>query len=204
LTNDEALVLLLSLLINSNRFTSSHRPVIALPVAASRAAEEICKNVGGQILWTKLSDAHLMETANLRENKVDFAASQAGGFIFPRFLPAYDAVATLVNLLELLSSAQMKISDILSAIPAKAAIVHKGVVTPITQKGAVMRSLMERVKNKKLVLIDGIKIIEDDTWVLIVPDPEDPITHIWAEASSMAHATTLRDRYATLIEQFVS
>ena len=33
-----------------------------------------------------------------------FASSQEGGYIFPSFLPAYDAVATLVELLALLAS----------------------------------------------------------------------------------------------------
>ena len=35
---------------------------------------------------------------------VAFGASQSGGFIWPRFLPAYDAAATLVMLVELLAA----------------------------------------------------------------------------------------------------
>ena len=41
-----------------------------------------------------------MEVAS--SGRVDFAASQEGGFIWPDFLPAYDAAATLVKLLDLL------------------------------------------------------------------------------------------------------
>ena len=43
---------------------------------------------------------HLMEAA--AEPGVGFAASQDGGFILPGFLPAFDAAATLVKLLDLL------------------------------------------------------------------------------------------------------
>ena len=91
LTDNEALLVLLTLVTEAN---PSAR--VALPVAASRAAEEICTKSGAEIVWTKLSASHLMEVA--RSERVTLAASQSGGFIFPRFLPAYDAAATLVNL----------------------------------------------------------------------------------------------------------
>ena len=42
-----------------------------------------------------------MEVAS--SDRVDFAASQESGFIWPDFLPAYDATATLVKLLDLLA-----------------------------------------------------------------------------------------------------
>ena len=34
-----------------------------------------------------------------------------------------------------------------------------------------------------MVLVDGVKIPEADGWVLIVPDPEEPMTHVWAEGA---------------------
>jgi len=72
-------------------------PTVALPVSAGRAVEAMCADAGATLLWTKLSTPHLMEVAS--GPGVRFAASQEGGYIFPAFLPAYDAVATLVELL---------------------------------------------------------------------------------------------------------
>ena len=67
----------------------------------SREAERIASERGAEIVWTKLSAVDLMEVAS--SDRVDFAASQEGGFIWPDFLPAYDATATLVHLLDLLA-----------------------------------------------------------------------------------------------------
>ncbi len=50
---------------------------------------------------TKLSTPALMDAAT--EPGVGFAASTDGGFILPGFLPAFDAAATLVKVLELLA-----------------------------------------------------------------------------------------------------
>ena len=40
----------------------------------------------------------------------------------------------------------------------------------------------------EVVLLDGVKVIDDDGWVLVLPDPEEPITHVWAEGSSDSDA----------------
>ena len=91
LSHDEALLVLVTLVTEA---VPGAR--IALPVAASGAAERICQDAGAEIVWTKLSASHLMDVA--RSEKVTLAASQSGGFIFPSFLPAFDGAATLVNL----------------------------------------------------------------------------------------------------------
>jgi mannose-1-phosphate guanylyltransferase/phosphomannomutase len=173
---------------------------VALPVAASRAAEEICAKAGAEIVWTKLSASHLMEVA--RSERVTLAASQAGGFIFPRFLPAYDAAATLVNLVAMLTSTGEKLSDLVAALPA-VHIVHQAVHTPWDQKGTVMRTLVERSQGRELVLVDGVKVVEPDGWALVLPDPEEPVTHVWAEATSDAAADSRAKEYATRITQLM-
>ena len=191
LTDDEALLVLLTLV--TEAYPSAR---VALPVAASRAAEEICTKAGAEIVWTKLSTSHLMEVA--RSEKVTLAASQAGGFIFPRFLPAYDAAATLVNLVALLTATGEKLSDLVASLPT-VHIAHQAVHTPWDQKGTVMRTLVERSQGRELVLVDGVKVIEPDGWALVLPDPEEPITHVWAESTSDAAADARANEYAARI-----
>jgi phosphomannomutase len=40
-------------------------------------------------------------------------------------------------------------------------------------------------------------------WMLALPDPEDPITHIWAEAGTDAEARQLAQEYARRIRQLL-
>ena len=161
---------------------------LALPVSVSREAERIGERHGNVITWTKLSAAHLMEVAG--SGAVDFAASQEGGFIWPAFLPAYDAVATLVNLLDLLASSGRSLSSIIAEIP-DTHIAHELVPTPWERKGTVMRGVLERAKDFPTVLVDGMKIVYPDGWALVLPDPELPVTHIWAEGSTDVEARRL-------------
>ena len=195
LSHDEALLVLVTLITES---VPGAR--IALPVAASGAAEKICRDNGAEIVWTKLSASHLMDVA--RSEKVTLAASQSGGFIFPSFLPAFDGAATLLNLMSLLTATGRSLSEVVAQMPP-VRIAHQAVHTPWDQKGMLMRTLVERSQGRELVLVDGVKVIEDDGWALVLPDPEEPLTHVWAEAPSASRAESRASEYATRLQQLL-
>jgi len=171
---------------------------IALPVNVSSVTETITAAHGVSIQRTKTSAAALMAAAS--EPGVGFAASGDGGFILPGFLPAFDAAAALVKLLELLALEATSLSAVRHDLP-RTHMAHQTVVTPWEQKGLVMRTLVELSKDRRLELVDGVKVIHDDGWVLALPDPEEPITHIWAEGPSHQAAQSLAEEYVRRIRQ---
>jgi mannose-1-phosphate guanylyltransferase/phosphomannomutase len=171
---------------------------IALPVSVTSQAETIATSFGGEIIWTKRTDAHLMEVAS--EEKITFAASPVGGYIWPDFLPAYDAMATLARVLDLLAAVDQPLSSIVKALP-RVHMAHEVVPTPWERKGTVMRALMERSAGHDLVLVDGVKVLHDGSWALVLPDPERPATHVWAEAGSDQEARALAQEYTRAIRQ---
>ena len=178
-----------ALLVLVNLVCSVHEGAhLALPVSVSSEAERIAKLHGATISWTKLSAAHLMEVAG--SDHLDFAASQEGGFIWPDFLPAYDSTATLVKLLDLLAASGRALSAIVDETRASH-IAHEAVPTPWERKGAVMREIVEQAKGLELVLVDGVKIMYPEGWALVLPDPELPVTHVWAEGQSDQDARRL-------------
>jgi len=195
LSDDEALLLLLGLVVADQPGAS-----VALPVAVPRAAERLCAEAGSPVVWTKLSAAHLMEVAS--SGSVAFAASQLGGYIFPSFLPAFDGVATLVHLLAMLATTGQRMSKLSGELPP-VHIAHEEVVTPWEQKGTIMRRTLERAKGRSTVLVDGVKIVEPDGWSLVVPDPEEPVTHVWAEGASEAEARARSQEQAVRIRQML-
>ncbi|HET7489863.1 MAG TPA: sugar phosphate nucleotidyltransferase [Acidimicrobiales bacterium] len=195
LGDDDALFALLHLVC-----ATTENARVAVPVSVGRGAEELCQRFGADIVWTKLSASHLMDVA--ASNDVTFAASQEGGYIFPTFLPAYDAVATLVNVLCMLASTGLRLSKVVSQSP-HAHIAHQAVATPWEQKGLVMRTMVERMKDHELVLIDGVKVLHDDGWALVLPDPDEPVTHVWAEGGTAGEARARVQEYARRIRQLL-
>lgn len=154
---------------------------LALPLSVPAMAEAIAEKHGRTVLRIKMSPRALMEAANRRD--VLFAGAQGGGYIFPRFLPAYDAAMTFCKLLELLAKEGRPLSKIRADLPDPF-LIQKNVFCPWEHKGLVMRKLIESAKDKNVELIDGIKVFEDGGWSLILPDPDEPIFRIFAEAQS--------------------
>jgi mannose-1-phosphate guanylyltransferase/phosphomannomutase len=173
---------------------------IALPLSATSHADRLASERGVEILRTKLSNAALMQAAS--RPGIGFAASTTGGFILPEFLPAFDGAAAMVKMLELLALDGVALSKVVSSLPT-VHIAHETVVTPWEQKGTVMRSLVELSKEREVDLIDGVKVRHDDGWALALPDPEEPVTHIWAESGSGAEARRLAQEYARRIRQLL-
>jgi mannose-1-phosphate guanylyltransferase/phosphomannomutase len=196
LTDDEGLMALLYLVLADADRRGGPPPTVALPVSVGRAVESMCDDAGATLLWTKLSTPHLMEVAS--GPGVRFGASQEGGYIFPSFLPAYDAVATLVETLALLASSGAPMSQVVGRLPPLR-VAHEAVVTPWEKKGLVMRMVMEWAKDRDLLLVDGVKVLHEDGWALVFPDPEEPLTHVWAEAGTDAAGRARAQEYARRI-----
>ena len=195
LTHEQALLVLVTLV---SRAHPGAR--IALPVSITRAAERIAAASDVSIAPTKLSAAHLMEAAT--EPDVTFAADDDGGYIWPDFLAAPDAAATLVRLLDMLAGESTSLAAVVAELP-QAHVTHQSIPTPWERKGTIMRELVERAGSRDVVLIDGVKLLYDDAWVLVLPDPDAPLTHIWAEGSTGREARQLLDEYARRIETLV-
>jgi len=173
---------------------------IVVPVTASIHLAAMVEGTGVTIQEAKTSSAALMAAAD--DPRVGFAASTDGAFIVPGFLPAFDAAAALVKLLELLARHDVRLSSVVDDLP-RPHIAHETVVTPWEHKGLVMRSLVERADPQRLVLVDGVKVLYDDGWVLALPDPAEPLTHIWAEAGTESDARSRAQEYGRRIRQLI-
>jgi len=183
LDDDQVLFVLLALVAWNAR--GDERVRVAVPVATSSHIEAFARENGADLVWTKMSTPAVMDVAN-REN-VTFAAGGDGGYIWPSFVPAYDAAATFVNVLALLARRGVRLSKLVDDAP-RIHMARDVVPTPWEQKGMVMRNLMDLAKDERTILVDGVKVIDDTGWVLLLPDPEQPTTHVLAEGVDDADA----------------
>lgn len=114
-----------------------------------------------------------------------------------------DGICTLVRCMEIMAFMGVSLSELIQTIPAFALLKEK-VDCPWSEKGKVMRHLMQETKGKHVELIDGIKIFHEEGWTLILPDNEKPIFQVYANAQSQLAAKQMAASYADKIRQYRS
>ncbi len=175
---------------------------IVIPVGSPRAVTQAIKRFGASAFLSKRGSSGITEAVIWQNGGADFAAGTYGNFVFPKFLPGFDGCAALVQLLSLLAVTNLDLSDVVNEIdPIR--VVHDSVSTPWESKGIVMRIMLENLGDVDPILIDGICVDEEHGWYLVVPDPVDPVTHIWAEEESeldsIATVGRLRERISAIV-----
>nr|BFE78962.1 hypothetical protein GCM10020093_015630 [Planobispora longispora] len=171
---------------------------VALPVTTTRVAEQVCRFHGVQVEWTSTAIDAL--TSASRGQDMVFAGDGRGGFIVPEFGPAVDGLAVFLRLLGLVARTRLSLSQIDARIPA-ARLLRRTVPTPWAAKGAVMRSVIEAAEGYRIDTTDGVRVVADDgSWALVLPDPAEAVTHLWAEASDADSAQALLERWAQVVE----
>ncbi|HWC32600.1 MAG TPA: mannose-1-phosphate guanyltransferase, partial [Actinomycetota bacterium] len=172
-------------------------PAVAVPVATSRVVEDIVGRAGGRVVWSGISSSALSYAS--REEGVVFAGAEGGGYIFPAFLPSYDALVALAKLLELLARTGSRLDEVIDRLPSTH-VARIDVATPWEDKGAVMRRLVERLDGQETVTIDGVKAFRGRDWALVVPHPQEPLVRVWAESDGPDTSRELAGEFAALVE----
>jgi mannose-1-phosphate guanylyltransferase/phosphomannomutase len=193
---EQALLLLVSLIGHDGKTGA-----LALPITATSRAEELVAGSGLEIRRTRSSLAALTKAAT--EEGTIFAGSVGGRYVFPSFLPAYDGIASLANLLELLAPVRRPLSELVAELP-QSMVVHRQVRCPWAMKGTVMRVLAERMKEKRTDLLDGIKVFEEQGWAQVVPDASEPLIHVYAEGKTPEDADRLERALRELVEEVIA
>ncbi|TDC25615.1 mannose-1-phosphate guanyltransferase [Streptomyces sp. 8K308] len=171
---------------------------VALPVTTTRIAEQVAAYHGTQVEWTTTSPDDLTRVAH-KESSV-FGGDGQGGFIVPEFSSVFDATAAFARLIGLVARTQLSLSQIDARIP-RAHVLKRDVITPWAIKGLVMRRVVEAAGDRSVDTTDGVRVVEPDgRWVLVLPDPAEAVTHLWAEGPDDATAAELLDDWSVIVD----
>jgi mannose-1-phosphate guanylyltransferase/phosphomannomutase len=140
--------------------------------------------------------------ARAEHRGIGFAGNDEGVLLFPALQPAPDGMMIFCKTLEMVGESGRSLSDIIDAIP-EVHVARRTVRTPWDQKGAVMRYISSKSGPGKVILLDGVKIVEDRRWALVIPHPDEPVCRIWAEGSTAEEAEELAGSYVRMIESVI-
>jgi len=193
---EQTLLLFLSLLGSNGRAGK-----LALPITVTSQADAVLEGSKLEIVRTGASLPELTKVA--AGDGFVFGGAVGGGYVFPEFLPAYDAVASLCKLLELLAPVQRLLSELVGDLP-RPALVRRDIPCPWALKGLVMRVLAERAQGREVDTLDGIKVFDERGWTQVLPDPDEPVVHLYAEGATPEASEELLAELQGLVEEIMA
>jgi mannose-1-phosphate guanylyltransferase / phosphomannomutase len=195
LVDDDRALLVVVDLVAAERHTGQ----VALPVTTTRVAEQVSRFHGVKARWTPTSMDALTHAAGNAD--VILAGDGHGGFIVPEFSRTVDGIAAFTRLLGLVARTRLTLSQIDRRIPV-AHLLRRSMPTPWAAKGSVMRTVVEAAGDRTVDTTDGVRVVEPDGgWVLVLPDPAEAVTHMWAEGPDPDAAQALLDEWAAVVER---
>jgi mannose-1-phosphate guanylyltransferase/phosphomannomutase len=111
-------------------------------------------------------------------------------------------VTAVCKLLELLATQERPVSHLVAELP-RPTLMHRALPCPWGRKGLVMRLLNEQLASRRVDLQDGVKAYDERGWVQVLPDPDEPLVHLFAEGATEELTVELAAEVASLVESIV-
>jgi mannose-1-phosphate guanylyltransferase/phosphomannomutase len=173
---------------------------VAMSVTGPSRLEDHLTKGGATVVRTKADIRSLISGA--MDEHVDFAGDGSGGFVFPALTAGFDAPFSLGSLVTMLQQLNLNLGDVAESLPVFK-MAYETVRVPWEWKGAVMRMIAEENRDSDRVeLVDGIKIYDEHSWVLVLPDALEPLFHVYAESEDEGHSRYLAEEYSRKISGF--
>lgn len=181
--------LLFTALITMKTHTNAN---IFAPISAPLALDRLANKYGAAVKRTKQSLLALMGEISREKNP---AAHM-------QFLMNFDAVGALITTLDYMKRTSLPLSAIADEIP-QFFMTTREVECSFDEKGRVMKGISAQSRGRKVELTDGVKLSDENGWVLIMPDAIRPIFRIIGEGYSEEYANELTDFYAARVQELI-
>ena len=145
---------------------------------------------GVEVIRTRDDHGSMMEIAS--QPDVNFVGGTRGGFIFPEFQRGSDAMYAVAKILELMARSGTKPSELMKRCPHPV-IISESVPCPWDLK---------HTEGRKRELVDGVRVMADDSWALVIPSVYHALFRVFAEAGTRKEARALIREYVRLIKKW--
>lgn len=172
--------------------------IVVGPATSPQWVYGLATSTGSTFVSTPSDPGTVLRSAAAADTTL--ASDGDGGFVWPNFMHAYDAMYTLVKMLELRIKSDETLAEARERLPQTAYLTATE-FCPWESKGRVMRKLLEQHRGQLVDLVDGIKVFIDGGFVLVRPDPDEPAYHIVASTQDQKLGKQLIKEYTRKVRE---
>ncbi|MDR3283006.1 MAG: phosphoglucosamine mutase [Candidatus Methanoplasma sp.] len=193
-SGDKSLALIAGYILDAEKGT------VVTPVSTSSLVEDVVRSHGGAIEYTAVGSP--VVSRRMLETKAVFGGEENGGLIFPAMQHCRDGAMSIAKMLEFVA-VNGPLDKAVRTLPAYY-IEKRKVECSDKDKEAIAATLEKRASAVEICKIDGLKLIFDDSWVLLRPSGTEPIYKIFAESRDASIAKARADEYVALVRTILT
>ena len=171
---------------------------VVVNMSTSRASEDIARYYNCPFIRAKVGEINVVEEMIAQDAVIGGEGN--GGVILPELHLGRDApLAVTIALQSLLEFGGIS-SDLAHSLPRYSMVKNK-INIEGKDPDLIIKKLIDQFSDKKVNLLDGLKIDDEDHWVHLRRSNTEPIIRIIAEAKTVKEARTIVQTYKNIINK---
>jgi len=167
---------------------------IVQPYIAPSIIDRIAEAYGGSVIRTKSNPSSVMNAMLPSEKDQDESMLQ--------YHLTYNAIWALGYIIEFTVERNIALSDLIDEVP-HFYFIKREIPCSWEDKGRVMREMIMSQDKKSIELYEGVKILQDKGWALILPDSERAVFNIYSEGFSQEYAEELSSQFSEKVQSLL-
>ncbi len=179
---------------------------IVTPINSSSLIEKVAKENGFKVIYCPVGPPEIADY--ILKYKADYGYEETGKYIFPPETLWGDAVLSTIKLLKIMNSRGATLEELAKEFPEYHQIKEK-----LPVKREIKREIVEKIgdyleKNlpdgaKDIVRVDGVKIIYEDSWLLIRASGTEDVIRVFSDAPTEKKAKELVEYGKKMVMRFI-
>jgi len=171
---------------------SKEKGSVAVNLSTTRAVDDVANAAGCQVFRSPVGEANVVK--KMKEVNAIIGGEGSGGVIYPALHYGRDALVGIAITLQHLLEFGGTISELKDSLP-KYFIAKRKIELKNANPDAILSDLMNKYKNEKINIEDGLKIDFPDHWVHFRKSNTEPIIRCIIEAGTQIKADEYIERY---------
>jgi phosphomannomutase len=150
-------------------------------LSTTALVEDVAATHGGRVIRVPVGRQATMDALqSYRSEQIAVAGEGTGAVMMPRFRFVYDGIASMLGVLSMMQERGAKLSEIVAGYPRYS--ILKGELPLAAQRiPALMASLVERNKDGRVNLADGVRVDYPGRWFHVRVSQTEPIVRVICE-----------------------
>ena len=171
-------------------------------LSSSRALGDVTQKHNQLHFYSAVGEVNVV--SKMKECNAVIGGEGNGGVIYPESHYGRDAIVGIGLFLSLFAERGLKASQLLDGYPKYFMLKEKINLSSGINVDKILDQIVEKYKNEKVDLIDGVRIDFSKSWVQLRKSNTEPIIRIYSEAKTKDTATNLIKEIETLIKKIIN